>query len=43
MTSRSEVLRKWHLLSPYLNWRQRSLWAAAEADAIGYGGRVLLA
>jgi hypothetical protein len=42
MTSRSEVLRKWHLLSPYLNRRQRSLWAAAEADAIGYGGRVLL-
>jgi hypothetical protein len=42
MTMRSEVLRKWHLLSPYLNRRQQSLWAAAEADAIGYGGRPLL-
>jgi hypothetical protein len=39
---RSEVLRKWRLLSPYLNRRQQSLWAATEADAIGYGGRVLL-
>jgi DDE family transposase len=42
MTSRSEILRKWQLLSPYLNRRQRSLWAAAEAEAIGYGGCVLL-
>ena len=42
MVRRSEVLRKWQLLSPYLNRRQRSLWAATEADAIGHGGGVLL-
>ena len=42
MANRSEILRRWRLLSPYLNRRQRSLWAAAEAEAIGYGGCVLL-
>jgi Rhodopirellula transposase DDE domain len=42
MANRSEILRRWQLLSPYLNRRQRSLWAAAEAEAIGYGGCVLL-
>jgi Rhodopirellula transposase DDE domain len=42
MANRSEVLTKWQLLSPYLNRRQRKLWAAAEAQAIGYGGCVLL-
>jgi hypothetical protein len=30
------------LPSPHLNRRQRSLWAAADAEAIGYGGCVLL-
>jgi Rhodopirellula transposase DDE domain len=42
MTMRSEILRKWRLLRPYLNRRQRFLWASAEADAIGHGGGVLL-
>jgi len=42
MANRSEIVRRWRLLSPYLNRRQRSLWAAAEAEAIGYGGCVLL-
>lgn len=38
-----ELLRRWQLLSPYLNRRQQSLWAAAEAEVIGYGGNVVLA
>jgi hypothetical protein len=42
MANRSEILKRWQLLSPYLNRRQRGLWAAAEADGIGYGGCVLL-
>jgi hypothetical protein len=42
MRNHAEVLRRWQLLRPYLNRRQRSLWAAAEAEAIGYGGCVLL-
>jgi Rhodopirellula transposase DDE domain len=43
MTSRSETLRRWQLLSPYLNRSQRALWAAAEADVIGEGGCKVLA
>ena len=42
MGNRKEILRRWELLSPYLNRRQRSLWAAAEAEVIGYGGCALL-
>jgi len=42
MANRSEILRRWQLLSPYLDQRQRNLWAAAEAEAVGYGGCVLL-
>src|SRR4051794_15505220 len=42
MGNHLEILRRWQLLSPYLNRRQRSLWAGAEAEAIGYGGSVLL-
>jgi hypothetical protein len=42
MGNHAEILRRWQLLNPYLNRRQRSLWAAAEAEAIGYGGCVLL-
>jgi hypothetical protein len=42
MANRSEILKKWRFLRPYLSRRQRSLWAAAEAEAIGYGGCVLL-
>jgi Rhodopirellula transposase DDE domain len=38
-----EILRRWLLLSPYLDRRQRSLWAAAEATVIGSGGCALLA
>lgn len=40
--SHAEISRKWRLLSPYLDRRQRSVWAAAEAEVIGYGGCVLL-
>ena len=40
--SHAEIVRKWQLLSPYLDRRQRSVWAAAEAEVIGYGGCVLL-
>ena len=42
MGNHAEILRRWQLLSSYLNRRQRSLWAGAEAEAIGYGGCVLL-
>jgi hypothetical protein len=42
MANRSEIAKRWQLLSPYLNRRQRSLWAAAEAETIGYGGCVML-
>jgi Rhodopirellula transposase DDE domain len=41
-TNSSVVLTKWRLLSPYLNRRQRSLWAAIEAGAIGSGGIALV-
>jgi hypothetical protein len=43
MTNHSEILRRWQLLSPYLNQRQQTLWAAAEAEVIGRGGCLLLA
>ena len=39
----SGVETRWKLLRPYLDRRERSLWAAAEAEAIGYGGRTMLA
>ena len=42
MADRSEILKKWQLLNPYLTRRQRGLWAAAEAEAFGHGGGVLL-
>jgi hypothetical protein len=42
MANPAEILRRWQLLGPYLDRRQRSLLAAAEAEAIGYGGGVLL-
>jgi hypothetical protein len=38
----TEIHRRWKLLSPYLDRRQRSVWAAAEAEVIGYGGCALL-
>ena len=43
MTRKSEVLRKWQLLSPYLHRKQRTVWAAAEAEVIGPRGCAMLA
>jgi hypothetical protein len=43
MTNHSEILRRWQLLSPYLNQRQPTLWAAAEAEVIGRRGCLMLA
>ena len=43
VTDQSNILKKWHLIRPYLSRRQRGLWAAAEAEAFGYGGGKLLA
>jgi Rhodopirellula transposase DDE domain len=43
MTNHSEILRRWQLLSPYLDRRLQTLWAAAEADVIGREGPRLLA
>src|SRR6516162_4261714 len=42
MATKSEVLRRWHLLSPYLDRWERSLWAATEAEVIGRGGAAML-
>ena len=42
MENHAQILTRWRLLRPYLNRRQRSLWAAAEAEVIGYGGCALL-
>jgi hypothetical protein len=41
MTNHSEILRRWQL--SYLNQRQQTLWAAAEAEVIGRRGCLLLA
>lgn len=43
MTNYPEVLKRWQLLSPYLDRQQRALWAGAEAEAVGYGGLARLA
>jgi hypothetical protein len=43
MTNHSEILRRWQLLSPYLDRRLQTLWAAAEAEVIGRDGHQLLA
>ncbi|WP_315722350.1 MULTISPECIES: ISAzo13 family transposase [unclassified Bradyrhizobium] len=42
MAKGSDIRMRWQLLSPYLNRSQRSLWAAAEAEAIGCGGVALV-
>ncbi len=42
MANKLDVLTRWQLLRPYLDRRERSLWAAAEAEAIGYGGSAML-
>ena len=39
----AEVTRKWELLSPFLDERQRRLWMAAEAREGGRGGVSLVA
>jgi len=43
MTNESDILKRWQLLSPYLNRRQQACWAAAETLVIGRGGCQLLA
>jgi DDE family transposase len=43
MTSDSDILKRWQLLSPYLDRRQQICWAAAETLVIGPGGCQLLA
>jgi len=43
MTSHSDILERWQLLSPYLDRRQQACWAAAETSVIGPGGCQLLA
>ncbi len=42
MGNDTEILRRWQLLSPHSNRRQRSMWAAVEAEVIGYRGCTLL-
>jgi Rhodopirellula transposase DDE domain len=42
MANGSDILTRWRLLRPYLTRRQRLLWGAAEAEAIGYGGIALV-
>jgi hypothetical protein len=43
MTKKSEVLRRWQLVSPYLHRKQQTVWAAAEAEVIGARGCLMLA
>jgi hypothetical protein len=43
MKRKSETLRKWQLLAPYLHRKQRTIWAAAEAQVIGSKGCHILA
>ena len=43
MTNRQDILKRWRLLRPYLDGRQRNLWAAAEAAVIGQGSCTSLA
>jgi len=43
MTNDSDILKRWQLLSPYLDRRQQICWAAAETLVIGPGGCQLLA
>lgn len=38
-----KVQGRWDLIHPYLNRRQRGLWAAAEAEVCGHGGSRLVA
>jgi hypothetical protein len=43
MSTFMQVQQKYRLLTPLLNERQRRLWAAAEALALGHGGITLVA
>jgi Rhodopirellula transposase DDE domain len=43
MARKLEILRRWQLISPYLDQRQTTFWAAAEAEVIGLRGCELLA
>lgn len=43
MNREDDVRQRYEQLAPELNERQRRLWAAAEANAIGYGGLALVA
>src|ERR1700731_3601151 len=42
MATRLEILKRWHLLRPYLDRRQQILWAATEAEVVGYRGCTFL-
>src|SRR5581483_10180927 len=42
MVEHAEIVRRWTLVKPYLDRRQRSVWAAVEAEAKGHGGCTLL-
>jgi transposase-like protein len=43
LTAKPGILNRWDLIKPYLDRRQQSFWAAAEATVIGRGGCKLLA
>jgi len=43
MASEADMRQRYEQLAPALNERQRRLWAAAEANALGYGGVTLVA
>lgn len=42
-TTQLVILKRWRLMKPYLDARQRRLWAATEATVLGYGGFTALA
>lgn len=42
MASEADIRQRYEQLAPALNERQRRLWAAAEANALGYGGVTLV-
>src|SRR4029078_8534566 len=43
MTNEPDILKRWQLLSPYLDRRQQACCAAAQSLVIGPGGCLLLA
>jgi len=42
LTNPPRVLKRWHLIRPYLDKRQQVFWAAAEAGVIGASGPALM-